>query len=97
MNTELKQLMHSRNNPICFFVNNKRNLAALDEIISEEDRKYIRKYYTEVRIKNKQSKYSHIQCRDISYIEKLQSGMYLLHSEERNLIVPEFNLARIKE
>lgn len=97
MNLELKQLMHSRNNPICFFVNNKSNLASLNEVISRKDYQYIHKNYTEVRIKNKQSKHSHVQCRDISYIEKLPSGLYLLHSEERNLIVPEFNLARIKE
>ena len=96
MNDELKQLMASRNNPICFFVNNKHNLAGLDEVLSKKEYDYIHQHYDEFKIKNKQVKASRIQCRDISYIEKLPSGMYRLHSEERDLIVPEFDLVKMK-
>ena len=97
MNRELKQLMASRNNPICFFVTNKSTLNALDEVVGPKNYEYLKKYYTEFKVRNKQQKASRIQCRDITYIEKLPSGMYRLHSEERNLIVPEFELISYHE
>lgn len=95
MSDELKQLMASRNNPICFFVNDDRSLAGLDEILTRKEYKYVSDNLTDYRIKNKQPKYSHIQCKNISYIEKLPSGLYLLHSDERNLNVVEFNLVKM--